>query len=216
MVFPLSSPARFFRRRARSPFTTPGASLPEGIYYGNVYGANPNRVPDYTPAQLQQIYGLTAAYKQGLNGKGQTIVLLEAYGYPTIEQDANAFFKLAGLPQLDSSNFQIVYPEGQPVSSQAGILTGWNTEIALDVQWAHFIAGAKIVVVAAAGQDSEDFQDAISYITNHNLGNSVSDSWEEDTDIVAGPLEQKSFDQILQRAAAKGISFQFSTGERRR
>jgi subtilase family serine protease len=73
--------------------------------------------------------------------------------------------------------------------------------------------GAKIVVVAAAGQDSEDFQDAISYITNHGLGNSVSDSWEEDTDIVAGPLEQKSFDQVLQRAAAKGISFQFSTGD---
>lgn len=122
----LSAPSTF-------TFTTPGASLPVGIYYGNVYGANPNLVPDYTPAQLLQIYGLTAAYKQGLNGKGQTIVLLEAYGYPTIEQDANAFFKLAGLPQLDFSNFQIVYPEGQPVSSQAGILTGWNTEIAPDV-----------------------------------------------------------------------------------
>jgi subtilase family serine protease len=203
----LSAPSTF-------TFTTPGASLPVGIYYGNVYGANPKLVPDYTPARLQQIYGLTDAYKQGLNGKGQTIVLLEAYGYPTIEQDANAFFKLAGLPQLNSSNFQIVYPEGQPVSSQAGILTGWNTEIALDVQWSHAIApGAKIVVVAAAGQDSEDFQDAISYITNHNLGNSVSDSWEEDTDIIAGPLEQQSFDQVLQRAAAKGISFQFSTGD---
>jgi subtilase family serine protease len=203
----LSAPSTF-------TFTTPGASLPVGIYYGNVYGANPKLVPDYTPAQLQQIYGLTDAYKQGLNGKGQTIVLLEAYGYPTIEQDANAFFKLAGLPQLNSSNFQIIYPEGQPVSSQAGILTGWNTEIALDVQWSHAIApGAKIVVVAAAGQDSEDFQDAISYITNHNLGNSVSDSWEEDTDLIAGPLEQQSFDQVLQRAAAKGISFQFSTGD---
>lgn len=82
----LSAPSTF-------TFTTPGASLPAGIYYGNVYGANPKLVPDYTPAQLQQIYGLPNAYKQGLNGKGQTIVLLEAYGYPTIEQDANAFFK---------------------------------------------------------------------------------------------------------------------------
>jgi subtilase family serine protease len=82
------------------------------------------------------------------------------------------------------------------------------------VQSADSIApGARIVVVAAAGQDSEDFQDAISSITNHNLGNSVSDRWEEDTDIVAGPLEQKSFDQVLQRAAAEGISFQFSTGD---
>ena len=72
---------------------------------------------------------------------------------------------------------------------------------------------SKILVVAAAGQDNEDFQDAIRYITNHNLGNSVSDSWEVDTDLVAGPLEQKSFDQVLALAAAKGISFQFSTGD---
>jgi subtilase family serine protease len=195
-------------------FTTPGASLPVGVYFGNVYDANSALVPDYTASQLQAAYGLTDAYKQGLNGKGQTVVLLEAYGYPTIEQDANAFSTLNGLPQLNSSNFQIVYPEGQPVSSQAGILTGWNTEIAIDVQWAHAIApGAKIVVVAAAGQDNEDFQNAITYITNHNLGNSVSDSWEIDTDIIAGPLEQQSFDQVLERAAAKGISFQFSTGD---
>jgi subtilase family serine protease len=203
----LSAPATF-------TFTTPGASLPVGVYYGNVYAANPNLVPDYTSAQLQQIYGLTDAYKQGLNGKGQTVVLLEAFGYPTIEADANAFSKLNGLPLLNSSNFSIVYPEGKPTDPNAGILTGWDGEIALDVQWAHSIApGAKIVVVATAGQDNEDFQDAIGYITTHHLGNSVSDSWEVDTDIIAGPLEQKSFDQVLALAAAKGISFQFSTGD---
>ena len=117
----LSAPSTF-------TFTTPGASLPVGIYYGNVYGANPNLVPDYAPAQLQQIYGLTAAYEQGLNGKGQTILLLEAYGHPPIEQDANVFFKLAGLPQLDSSNFQIVYPEGQPVSTGTETV-GWGDTV---------------------------------------------------------------------------------------
>ena len=101
-------------------------------------------MPDYTAAQLQQIYGLPAAYKKGLNGKGQTIVLLEAYGYPTIEADANAFSTLNGLPQLNSSNFSIVYPEGKPTDPNAGVLTGWDGEIALDVQWAHAIApGAK-------------------------------------------------------------------------
>ena len=140
--------------------------------------------------------------------------LLEGYGYPTIEADANAFFGLTGLPLLTSSTFKIVYPEGKPVDPNAGVLTGWDIEIALDVQWAHSIApGAKIVVVAANGQDNEDFQDAISYITKHHLGDSVNDSWEEDTDLVAGPLEQQSYDQVLKIAAAKGISFNFSTGD---
>ena len=204
----LSSPETF-------SFKTPGAKLPVGVYYGNVYNANPALIPDYTPAQLEALYGLPAAYKAGFDGKGQTIVLLEAYGYPTIEADANAFFQLTGLPLLSSSTFKIVYPEGKPVDPNAGVLTGWDIEIALDVQWAHAIApGAKIVVAAAAGEDTEDLQDAISYITKHHLGDSVNDSWEEvDPDLIAGPLEQKSYDQVLKIAAAKGISFNFSTGD---
>jgi len=203
----LSTPASFV-------FTTPGASLPVGVYYGNVYGANPNLIPDYTPAQLQAHYGLPTAYKAGFDGTGQTIVLLEAYGYPTIEADANAFCQLTGLPPLTSSNFSIVYPQGPPVSPEAAALLTWDVEIALDVQWAHSIApGAKILVVAAAGQDNESLLDAMSYIITNNLGNSINDSWEVDQDLFSGPLEEQAFDQVLETAAAKGISFQFSSGD---
>jgi subtilase family serine protease len=195
-------------------FTTPGADLPVGVYFGNVYGKNPNLTPGFTPAQLQILYGLPAAYQKGWNGAGQTIVLLEAYGYPTIQADANAFFQLTGLPPLTSSNFKIIYPQGQPVSPIAGELTGWNVEIALDVQWAHSIApGAKIVVVAAAGQDNESLLAAMTYIISNKIGYAVNDSWEIDQDIIAGPLEEEAFDQVLTLAAAKGISFQFSTGD---
>ena len=197
-------------------FTTPGASLPVGVYYGNVYNFNPATevFPDYSPAQLQSLYGLPTAYKAGFDGTGQTIVLLEAYGYPTIEADANAFNQLTGLPRFTSSNFKIIYPQGPPLSPQAGVLTGWDVEIALDVQWAHSIApGAKILIVAAAGQDTVSFIDAISYITKNHLGNTINDSWEEDTDLVAGPLEEEAYTQVLEVAAAKGISFQFSSGD---
>jgi subtilase family serine protease len=193
---------------------TPGAPYPIGVFSGNVYGANPALTPDYSPSQLQELYGLHAAYNQGLDGTGQTIVLLEAYGYPTIEADANAFFSLVGLPLLTPANFSIVYPEGQPVDPNAGVLTGWDVEIALDVQWAHSIApGAKIVVVAAGSQSNEDFQDAMLYITDNHLGNSVNDSWEIDTDLVSGPAEEQSFDRLLEFADARGISFQFSSGD---
>jgi subtilase family serine protease len=195
-------------------FTTPGASLPVGVYYGNVYNQTATVIPDYTPAQLQAQYGLPTAYKAGLDGTGQTIVLLEAYGYPTIEADANAFCKLTGLPSFTSSNFKIIYPQGPPVSPNAGVLAGWDVEIALDVQWAHSIApGAKIVVVAAAGEDNESLQAAMSYIVTNHLADTINDSWESDQDLFSGPLEEQSFDQILEMAAAKGISFQFSSGD---
>ena len=118
------------------------------------------------------------------------------------------------MPRFTSSNFKIIYPQGPPLSPQAGVLTGWDVEIALDVQWAHSIApGAKILIVAAAGQDTVSFIDAISYITKNHLGNTINDSWEEDTDLVAGPLEEEAYTQVLEVAAAKGISFQFSSGD---
>jgi subtilase family serine protease len=192
-------------------YGTPPA-LPEGVYTGTVY--EQSGVPcAYQPQQLQTAYGLNAVYEQGLNGTGQTIVLVEGYGYPTIESDANAYFKLTGLPLLNKSNFSIVYPEGKPAAN-AGILTGWNIEIALDVQSAHSIApGAKIVVVVTNGQDSEDFQNSIAYVANNGLGNSVSNSYEEDLDLIAGPLEQTSWDEAIEIATAQGISVNFSTGD---
>ncbi|WP_433975634.1 S53 family peptidase [Tunturiibacter lichenicola] len=194
-----------------------GTPATNGVYFGNVYMQGNQLLLiscDYNAASLQAAYGLTAAYKKGLDGTGQTIVLVEAYGDSTIEKDANVFSNLMGLPALTSSNFQIVYPEGQPANPNAGVLTGWNTEIALDVDWAHAMApGAKIVVVVTTGQDSEDFQDAIRYVVSHKLGNSVSNSYEIDTDLIAGSLEQKSWDQTLEVATAKGISVNFSTGD---
>lgn len=202
----LTAPAAF-------TYTTPGSSLPVGVYFGNVYGAG-SKECGYTPSGLEAHYGLSAAYRAGFSGKGQTIALVEGYGYPTIESDANAFFQLAGLPLLNSSNFEIVYPEGPPKNPNAGILTGWNTEIAIDLQSAHSIAPlAKIIVVAAAGQDNEDLQGAIDYVRSHHLANVVSNSWGVDEEMLAGPLELASFDALLEKAAAQGVSVHFASGD---
>src|SRR5208283_5349179 len=202
---------------APGTFNLAGASkLPTGVFSGNVYSADtaPDYLAcDYLPSEPQSALGLVDVYAAGLTGAGQTIVLVEGYGYPTLEQDANLFFKLAGLPPLTKSNFSIVYPQGKP-NPELGILTGWNVEMALDLQWAHTVApGANIVVVVTNGQDSEDFQDSISYVAANGLGNQISNSYEEDTDIVAGPLEQTSWDETLELASAKGISANFSTGD---
>ena len=190
------------------------APLPVATYTGITFNSTQTLVPDYTPAQLQAVYGLDKAYKQKLDGAGQTIVLLEAYGYPTMKADANAFSAMTGLPVFTSATLKVIYPEGRPSDPQAGVLTGWDREIALDVEWAHAMApGAKILVVAANGQNSEDFQAAMQYIIDNSLSSAVSDSWEVDTDVLSGPSEQESFEYILVNAAAKGISFQFSTGD---
>jgi subtilase family serine protease len=195
-------------------YTTPGSSLPIGVYYGNNYDVNPKLAVSYTPAQLQKHYGLTDLIKKGYDGTGQTIALVEAYGYAAAEADANVTATLFGLPALTKSNFSTIYPEGKPLNPNAADLVGWTGEIALDIQSAHAIApGAKILVVASAGQDNEDQIASLQYIIDKKLANTVSSSWENDSEIIAGPAEENAFNAVLQKGVAAGISFQFSTGD---
>lgn len=204
---PLTAPALY-------SFTTPDASLPLAAYYGNVYNKNPSQIISYTPAELQSHYGLTSLIKQGYDGTGQTIALVEAYGYAAAEADANVAAKAFALPALNSSNFSVIYPEGKPINSAAADLTGWTDEIALDIQSAHAIApGAKILVVASAGQDNEDQIASLQYIISHKLASTVSNSWENDDELLAGPSEENAFNSVLKLGAASGISFQFSSGD---
>lgn len=195
-------------------YTTPGAELPVSNYWGSVYDNDSNLTVSFTPKQLQSHYGLAPLFSKGYDGTGQTIALVEAYGYASAETDANVAAKLFGLPALTSSNFATVYPEGKPLDPAAADLTGWTIEIALDIQSAHAIApGAKIVVVASSGQDNEDQIASLQYIISHKLAHTASSSWENDDEIIAGSAEENAFNTVLELGAAAGISFQFSSGD---
>jgi subtilase family serine protease len=188
-------------------------SLPTAVYTGTVYSIDNNLICDYLPNQLQIALGLPDVYTAGYNGAGQTIALVEGYGYPTIEKDANAFSKLAGLPPFTAKNYSTVYPEGKP-NPKLGALTGWDIEIALDIDSAHSVApGASILEVITNGQDNEDFQTSILYVAENNLANQMSNSYEEDLDLIAGADEQTSWDDTLEVATAKGITVDFSSGD---
>jgi subtilase family serine protease len=88
-----------------------------------------------------------------LDGTGQTIVIVDAFGSPTIETDLALFDKFNGLPPPPS--FTILCGTGgcptfapnDPFHDQVG----WSAETSLDVEWAHAIApGANIVLVVAS------------------------------------------------------------------
>jgi subtilase family serine protease len=194
--------------------TTPGESLPTASCTGYEYVAHGGTAA-FTPSQLQAHYGLPIT--QGsvvFNGKGQTIALVEGYGYANAEVDANAAARQFDLPAFTSANFEVIYPEGKPLNPNAGADTGWNEEIALDVQSAHAIApGAKIVVVASSGQDDEDQIASLNYIISHKLASTVSNSWENDSEAFAGADQEAAFTTVLELGAGKGISFQFSSGD---
>src|SRR5271168_1670502 len=103
-------------------FKTNGG-LPTATYFGNRYGADITNTAlgtlapcGYDAAELQQAYGLNKLYNRNLDGTGQTIMIVDAFGSNTIVDDANLFSSLNGLPALTttgtSPNFQIFTPNG--------------------------------------------------------------------------------------------------------
>jgi subtilase family serine protease len=112
----------------------------------------------YTPADIYAAYGVDALHAEGTTGKGQTIVIVDSYGSPTVQQDLDKFSDTFGLPR---TTVHIIYPNGAPPfnNSVDGSPYGWAFETSLDVQWAHAIApDAQIVLVAANPAETEGVQ----------------------------------------------------------
>ena len=168
----------------------------------------------FTPQQLQSYYNMNELYSLGYDGRGQTVAVIDAYGYDAAMTDLNTFSTIFNLPQVTSATFKEIFPQGKPTVANIADIEGWTPEIALDIEYAHTLAPkAKIVVVASNGADNEDIIGAINYVIQHNVSKTVSGSFEADTDFASGPGERAAFDAALKVGAAKGFAFQFSSGD---
>lgn len=167
----------------------------------------------YTAGQVAAHYGLDQVFARGLTGKGQTIVIVDAFGSPTIQADANAFSQAMGLPALHENNFQIVFPGGQPTTTDSG----WATETTLDVEWAHAVApGAKIVLVVAPTNEDSDLSFADNYAVVNRLGSVISNSFGSPEAAFAsadGLAVAQLYSNVFELAAATGISVNVATGD---
>lgn len=163
----------------------------------------------YTASQLVQHYGIDEAHALGLKGRGQTIVIVDAYGSPTALEDLNTFSQAMGLPAATAKNFQVVYPDGTPSS----IDPEWALETTLDIEWAHaFAPEAKIVLVVVPSEDNAELAYGIEYSANHHLGNVVSNSWGLPEAAADKPTAQM-FNHVFKHAAARGVAVNVATGD---
>lgn len=196
--------------------TTNGASLPVGVYFGNLYDTSFDQsgmVCSWTPAQIQAHYGLTAGYAQGLDGAGQTVVIVDG---PTdgaqLTKDLAQFSSLTGLPAPNSNSFTVLYPDGPP-SALALQTDNWQGEASLDTEWVHAIAPkAKIVVEILPSGAWGELEYGIDYARQNKLGNVISNSYGLPEALFA-PDTVQGFEQVLEKAAAAGIAVNFSTGD---
>jgi subtilase family serine protease len=168
------SPSHILGPRFSSPPTTADCQ--------NIFG-----ISCYEPAQFQKAYDLSPLYGQGITGAGETIVIVDSFGSPTIASDLQTFDSTFGLPAPPS--FNIIAPAGQIPAYPADPFgtadrSGWAFETTLDVEWSHVIApGANILLVETPTSETEGIQGfpeivtAENYVIDHNLGDVISQSF---------------------------------------
>jgi subtilase family serine protease len=136
-----------------------------------------------TPAQLRAAYDLGPLLRHGINGKGQTIVIVDSFGSPTITGDLAVFDKQFGLPAPPS--LRVIQPAGPvPAFRPTSPRTGEAGETTLDVESAHVIApDASILLVETPTLEEEgrsgfpQIVTAEDYVIRHHLGGVISQSF---------------------------------------
>lgn len=164
----------------------------------------------YTPSEIRSAYDVP----RSATGAGQTIVIVDAYGSPTIRHDLAVFDSEFGLP---NPTLNIIYPGGSPVYNplQHHAEADWAFETSLDVEWSHAIAPqATIDLVVAANNAGNVLNNAQQYAVDNHLGNVMSDSFGFPEGVLNGNNGQvNQAHAIYQQAQAENMSVFVSSGD---
>jgi subtilase family serine protease len=179
-------------------------------------------IAGYTPEQMRAAYGVTSLYNKGTRGKGQTVVVIESFGSPTLQQDIDTFSKHFGLPSI---KLQIVSPLGtKPYDGGNKDMRGWVSETSEDVELIHALApDANIVVMTSPVDETEgtlglpEFRQLEQYAVQHHLGNIISESYGASEYTLTdnnGQQEIHAWDDFYHQATTQqGITFFASSGD---
>ncbi len=225
---------------ASAPLAVSGGVVPQIVVGRTVLGSTPPSsaycianfgIACYAPSDLQAQYNFTAAYENGDTGAGQTIVIFDAFGSPTISSDLATFDAAFGLPS--PPNFTVYRPEGNvtydylhaspsAVAANKNMQTeiGWADETTLDVEWAHAMApGANIALVETPIAETEGVQgitnleNAQAWALKNHIGSIWSNSWAATEQSFQNTSVIKNLDTFYAQAAADGVSAFFATGD---
>jgi subtilase family serine protease len=201
---PSARPGRPAISRAGTGTAAPGAGVPSALL---------------TPAQLRTAYDLWPLYARGIDGRGQTIVIVVPFGSPVIGADLQRFDTAFGLPAPPS--FRVITPAG-PIPGEGQDRATSAVEATLDVDWSHAIApAASIVLVETPTAEIEgatgfaQIVQAERYVLRHHLGGVISMSLGATEQTFASNATLLSFRSAFQLAArpAYRVTVLASTGD---
>jgi subtilase family serine protease len=171
---------------------------------------------------MRNAYGLGPLLQDGYDGAGQTIIIIDSFGSPTLASDLATFDAGYGLP--DPPSLTVLSPLGTvPFDPSNSDQVGWATETTLDVEWAHAMApGAGIVLLTSPISETEgvqglpQFLELERYALDHRLGKVISQSWAATENSLFDPAGRQvieEFESFYLRAAEEGVSVLASSGD---
>jgi subtilase family serine protease len=156
------------------------------VYPDGTSPANRPWLHCYGTKEFLAAYGIDKLHAAGITGKGQTIILADSFGSPTLQADLDHFSDTFGLPH---TTIQFIYPDGPYVNPmQTDDQVSWAGETTLDLEWAHAVAPDATLV---------------------NIVTNVS----ETTGLTGFPDLFKGFQMAAQQYPGAIISMSFGTGE---
>ena len=176
----------------------------------------PYVVCGYGPQQYQAAYGESHLLAHGINGRGTTVAITDAYAAPTILKDAQIYNRVHHQPKFRHGQFRQITPgpNGYDQINLCGA-QGWYGEETLDVEAVHAMApGAKVVYIGASDCLSGLDNAWASAIDNH-VADVITNSWTDGTDDISllGQAYVDFYNQFSLEAALTGITVNFSSGD---
>ncbi len=186
----------------------------------------------YQPSQLESAYNLAPLFARGIEGQGETIVIVDAFGSPSIVSDLDTFDAETGLPNPPS--FQVITPEGPITTNPSDCASeysptgpdlcsdyyGWTDETSLDVEWSHAMAPeANILLVETPMTETEGIYGfpqivaAENYVIDHHLGDVITQSFGATEQTFTSPSQIYSLRSAYENAARNGVTVLASSGD---
>jgi len=188
---------------------------------------------DFTPGPGDIFdYNIGSLWRQGIDGAGTTIALMEGWDFPKIRSEVAQFDQAFGLPDpsiktiFPNGKLPATCPHGMVILGSYGSCSAWQGELTLDVITAHLIAPYAKIVISATPADSEvngdpasnvampEMMKGLESISRRHLANviSISDGTGETT-YSAGQAEITAQNPGELAAAAAGIPVLVGTGD---
>jgi kumamolisin len=172
----------------------------------------------WTVTDFVDYYDVGPLYKEGIEGKHQTIAIVTLASFTP--SDAFAYWNSLGLT-VAKNRIKIVQIDGGsgPPSDDAG-----SDETTLDVEQSGGLAPAANVIVYEAPNTEQGFVDAFASAFDSNIADTVSTSWGQweyldDTSTAVDPITHrnvnalKAFNDLFTQAALQGQSMYAAAGD---